>query len=404
MQLRASVLYFVLGFFLGRSYLKVVLNLGSSSVWEGSGTAVKKAEYTDIVNETTTSLPTSDTAIATTATTPTTESTPAQPLPVFRILCTAPAQVMRWGSFRIRCQDFKHIAESLYGPQLQIDAVALNNAKGHYNSSIIVKGIFPLLKIASESNGTLSFGNIFIDVVDDHGLNNQRVSYLFHVIVQNELQAKEVFGKRSPEKVHIVPHWFNSFAADMESELPVWPAPALRPTWQDGQDPLRLALIWDPRPNEKALAQKMISIPDSGYQFLELSYGFDIETWFEKYNGSPTVRNALGQNESIAEIIKDPERGGPYLYQLLFRKFDALLVLGKTSQTKARYNSIQRATSQMRSGIPVLLECVPAHAKLCEVYPCSFHNSSEMKDVLERMKSAELRAECSRKGIEITSK
>lgn len=337
------------------------------------------------------------------------------PPPPFRILCTATPVVMGWGSFRIRCRDFKKYAEFYFGPHVQIDVISATEAMGHYNATIMIKvtkpgkRVPPLTKIANRSNGTISFGNIFIDVVDNYNLDDARIPQSYHVIVQNDLHAQEVFASRSTHLVHVVPHWFNSFVADVESETPVLPAPVLKkkPSRWGRNDPgnnLTIAMIWNPRAPDHEHAAQVVSIPETGYTFLPMNFEFDIGTWFPDLQGSPYAPNAMGQNESIAAMLADPARGEPYLYLTLFRKYDVLLILGKFSDpNKDRYNSVQRAISQMRSGIPVLLECVPAQAHLCVDYPCGFSTADEMKAALERMKDLKVRQECARKGVEITS-
>jgi len=73
---------------------------------------------------------------------------------------------------------------------------------------------------------------------------------------------------------------------------------------------------------------------------------------------------------------------------------------------KKYFNSVQRAVSQMRSGVPIVLECTPSQQHLCLEYPCHFGmgNRTELQAVLEHMKNVSVRQDCVDKGIGITKR
>ncbi|PJB10440.1 MAG: hypothetical protein CO120_04940, partial [Gammaproteobacteria bacterium CG_4_9_14_3_um_filter_38_9] len=192
-----------------------------------------------------------------------------------------------------------------------------------------------------------------------------------HLIVQNALHGQEKFPHWPKEKVHIVSHWYNGFDDDLDGES-IKPELPLKPSWIEGQDPLHMVIVWSPQPSDVKHVKNLVLLPERGYEFEKLELQFKIWRWFSKLENGPNTTNMQGEVESIDHIVRDPKRGEPYLYQLLFRRYDILLVLGKTENKKKRHNSVQRAVSQMRSGVPVLLECNPAHAALCSNYSCTF--------------------------------
>lgn len=114
-----------------------------------------------------------------------------------------------------------------------------------------------------------------------------------------------------------------------------------------------------------------------------------------------------------------PELGAGMLYYNIFRKFDALVVLAKNDTMKLEYGNVQRAISQMRSGVPVLLEI---RGKVFEEfmniynYSCAFrrydNHEATIKDehpldlmsfneAVEKLKDPKVRWDCQRQGLEI---
>jgi hypothetical protein len=107
--------------------------------------------------------------------------------------------------------------------------------------------------------------------------------------------------------------------------------------------------------------------------------------------------------EYLNQVSNDPNRGAGYLYQKLFQKFDALVVYAKTGW-KLNVNSLQRPVNQMRSGVPVMLQCYGNQAELCTKtdYSCGFTNHSTFLDLAHRMREPSLRQTCQEEGIIIT--
>ena len=89
--------------------------------------------------------------------------------------------------------------------------------------------------------------------------------------------------------------------------------------------------------------------------------------------------------ESMNQTINDPRYGVGKLFYEIFRKFDVLIVTPKKWYTKLRYGSIQRITSQMRSGVPVLVEVEGmAFQSFVEQYnyTCTFHDGNNKYSTL----------------------
>eukprot|EP00522_Entomoneis_paludosa_P012969 CAMPEP_0172447262 /NCGR_PEP_ID=MMETSP1065-20121228/6599_1 /TAXON_ID=265537 /ORGANISM="Amphiprora paludosa, Strain CCMP125" /LENGTH=258 /DNA_ID=CAMNT_0013198509 /DNA_START=585 /DNA_END=1361 /DNA_ORIENTATION=+ len=253
----------------------------------------------------------------------------------------------KWGSYTIRCQHFKSYAERFFGPQVQVDTNPYTTAKGRYNATILTKVLQPNQKssdptmqdLIHRSNETLSFGQIYIDLIDEYFMPHE-IPNNYHVIVQNELHAQLFWKAKNGQSwnstnVHIVPHWFNAFPGDAEADTPALPPLVLANSTTATGPPLQLAVIWDPRAPEKIHADKTILLPEKGYEFHNIKLGFGIAQYLAKQSQpSSSITNHLGQNESIQAIAQDPSRQDPYLFMLLFRQFDVLLVLGKTDGQK----------------------------------------------------------------------
>jgi hypothetical protein len=120
----------------------------------------------------------------------------------------------------------------------------------------------------------------------------------------------------------------------------------------------------------------------------------------------------------MEQTLADPELGPGMLYYNIFRKYDALVVLAKNHTMKLNYGNVQRTVSQMRSGVPVLVEI---RGKVLEDfirrynYTCAFQryaaetsiskNSGRKlwswDEAVEKLKSVEVRKECQKQGLEI---
>jgi hypothetical protein len=115
-----------------------------------------------------------------------------------------------------------------------------------------------------------------------------------------------------------------------------------------------------------------------------------------------------------------PQLGVGMLYYNAFRKFDALVVLAKNHTMKLEYGNVQRAISQMRSGVPVLLEI---RGRVLEDfmnvynYSCAFRRYYDeptikhehpvelmsFHEAVEQLKDPDVRRDCQRQGFEIVN-
>jgi len=120
----------------------------------------------------------------------------------------------------------------------------------------------------------------------------------------------------------------------------------------------------------------------------------------------------------MVRTMASPQLGAGMLYYNVFQKFDALVVLAKNHTMKLEYGNVQRAISQMRSGVPVLMEI---RGRVFEDfmdqynYSCAFrryhdertneyeHSRGLMSfdEAVEQLKNPDVRRECQRQGLEI---
>ena len=122
----------------------------------------------------------------------------------------------------------------------------------------------------------------------------------------------------------------------------------------------------------------------------------------------------------MVRTMANPQLGAGMLYYNVFRNFDALVVLAKNHTMKLEYGNVQRAISQMRSGVPVLLE---VRGRVLEEfmslynYSCAFrryHHQPTIKheysvelmsfnEAVKNLKNPEVRKDCQRQGLEIVN-
>jgi len=141
---------------------------------------------------------------------------------------------------------------------------------------------------------------------------------------------------------------------------------------------------------------------------------FDITTWYLEF--------FKGKNDECEMFRTKAHRqhGTGMLYYNVFRKFDALVVLAKNHSMKLEYGNVQRAISQMRSGVPVLLEI---RGRVLEDfmnlynYSCAFKRYNHepttanqsyiglpsFNEAVEKLKNPEARLNCQRQGLEIVN-
>lgn len=120
----------------------------------------------------------------------------------------------------------------------------------------------------------------------------------------------------------------------------------------------------------------------------------------------------------MVRTLANPKFGAGMLYYNVFRDFDALVVLAKNDKMKLQYGNVQRAISQMRSGVPILMEI---RGRVCEDfmdrynYSCAFRRYPDegtnqygrssvlmsFDEAVEQLKNEDVRKECQRQGLEI---
>jgi hypothetical protein len=321
----------------------------------------------------------------------------------FRILCTSTNKKIEWGSYQIRCRDLKSWAERCCRSSSSSSSPSDGSAVGGvyvvtdlsfsdmyrrrwirwwlnklrpeetytYDATIFVKS-FPSLKRLLPSFGN----NLFVDLVDEYGYVGDDIPTKYHLIAQTAWQGPEVFPNH---KTSIVEHWYNSYPADMmlpEAEDDPKDIPVIGDDDNNNQ-PLRLATVWNTR-REKEPTEGGCPTLSTKHQTTNVTYDcldleFDISKWYLKYIFSrrPQLdggdinqqQQQYGQFQSTEEArvdmeatLQDPQLGPGKLYYNIFRNFDVLVVLTKNHKEKIRYGNVQRTISQMRSGVPVLVE------------------------------------------------
>jgi hypothetical protein len=264
-----------------------------------------------------------------------------------------------------------------YFPNVEIDAISPGDARGHYNVTLLVKKE-RVLKINAPA--PTMYGRVFVDVVDEYALQPKDIPKVFGVILQNQAQANHFPNHTT----HVVTHWYNSFPADDKDEF-FGTLPVIK-----HEDNLKAATVWDPRKKDRQPSRSRTA--NITYDIIAEKFG--IQSWYHKYVPGDTTVN---------QIMADPELGPGYLYRNLFQKYHLLVAYAKNGP-KLDFGNVQRIVSQMRSGVPVLIEDRGyAHSEFIRKYsyPCKFTDDQSFQEMLERMKSPLVRQECQRLGIEI---
>jgi hypothetical protein len=318
----------------------------------------------------------------------------------YNILCTGgSARELKWGSYTIRCKalqlwaqrcapdaDIHLTAHALFEPPPQQPGhthyyynISQSQQMGNqFNATVSVKSTLNVPSVPAqddENNVTIyhdHFGTMFVDVVDGYRLREEDIPESTQVIVQSQYHAHDVFPHRTS---HVVEHWFNSYPADMMSDDPVHDIPQISnsgsqpPRQQQPSTLLRMATVWsatEPCPQlsnnynlyKRYHQQRKRYYNPTGRATTWITYDcinrdYKIEQWYTEYFTTPTELAAARQ------LLNQPQHYGPgRLYYELFWKFDVLVVPAKkdTCPVKLRYGNVQRAVSQFRSGVPVLLE------------------------------------------------
>ena len=315
----------------------------------------------------------------------------------YKILCSTKPKYLQSlaGSYRARCIQFKSwLDESKCAPSVDITFTleGLPSRTNHtiqYNATMYVKAIPP--------SNQVNLGRVFVDVVDGFNIEGRYVPKEFEVIVQTSMHGSEVFPDHT---IHTVEHMYSSYPQDMKRIDPEY-IPEIHE-----KDVLQVGTVCSncPMPSEN-----MKQIPDGVNMTMinEAEQG-EIEKWFLSY-----MSDYGWTGERVNATIHDPRYGQERLYTAIFQKFDVLIVTPKKWYTKLRYGSIQRITSQMRSGTPVLVEMEGlAFTYFLEQYnyTCVFSNNIEdnkkyptLEQALLQMKDVAHRRSCQEQGLKISS-
>ena len=304
-----------------------------------------------------------------------------------------------WGSYKLRCSDFKFWAEKYTNGTVMVDTIHYSQAIGVYDATILIK--FSKLKTKQIENSAM--GRIFVDVIDAYYLKAKEVPKYMEVIGQAVAQT-ELFRTH---KTHVVSHWYNSYLGDDNPDVPLEPLPTIVPT--DGRK-LRVGTIWNPQKHEKGCLE--IRRRDVSYECIEEEFG--IKDWYLKYV------HAKQSLDDMQAILDDPLEGEGMLYQNLFRQYDFLVLYPKANEEKLRFGNVQRVVSQMRSGTPVLVEARgPVFEDFVKLYDykCAFQRVQtftgvadgkdrrkfpDYRSAISMMMDPNVRQECRDHALEIT--
>ena len=337
---------------------------------------------------------------------------------LFRILCTSTRRKIEWGSYQLRCRDLKAWAhkctdnvrlstnipfEDIQRPRWirYMFGQLVEEKNVNYNATIFVKSfpkkILPL------------YGNIYVDLVDEYNYVDEDIPADMHLIVQTRRQGNHVF---SSHNFTVVEHWYNSYPADMMSTSG---RSEYIPTVSN-QTTINIATIWNTKRENEPTEGGCPKLNSTEVTYNCLDQAFDITTWYLKL---------FKREEDKCEMertIANPQLGAGMLYYNVFRKFDALVVLAKNDSMKLDYGNVQRAVSQMRSGVPILLEI---RGKVLENfverynYTCIFqryHDYASIRksalneisywsftEAVEQLKRPEIRKKCQEQGLMIVN-
>jgi hypothetical protein len=330
----------------------------------------------------------------------------------FRILCTSTRKRILWGSYELRCQDLK-VWVNRCVPEVYIQTGVsfedferwrlIRSILGQlspeerimYNASIFVKS-YPKKSLPI-------YGKMFMDVVDEYGIPDHKVPSYVDLILQTKWQGQDWYPSHN---YSVVEHWYNSFPADMAR----MGSPAVIPTIavNDRQTPLKMATVWNTRRSHDPSEGGCPKVSVSGVSYHCLDKEFDISKWYVQ------VMKQKDSQCHMEHTLTNPDLGPGKLYYDIFQKYDALVVLAKNHTMKLDYGNVQRAISQMRSGVPVLVEIrgqVLQDFMDRYNYTCAFVRYEEMRnnnrrlwsfnEAVEKLKDVNIRRECQRQGLEI---
>jgi hypothetical protein len=225
-----------------------------------------------------------------------------------------------------------------------------------------------------------NFGKLFVDVVDCYSfVGTRKIPTYYQVITQNQAQA----ALYPHHGTHIIMNWYNSYPADFGRDVQLPPIAV--------EQTLNVATIWDPEPDQ-AGCRTLRELQNVRYDCIEEN--FHIEKWYHKYG--------MESREKVKEVLADPNLGPGFLYQQLFRQYHVLVAFAKSGD-KLKYGNVQRIVSQMRSGVPILVEDRgdAFHEFITSYsYSCTFQPTDEsFRHALERMKFTSLRQKYQQQAV-----
>jgi len=248
-----------------------------------------------------------------------------------------------------------------------------------------------------------------VDIVDAYKLKSSDLQLGNEVLVQNEYHGMDKFNGT---KYFVVEHWYNSFPQDMlmGSVNPQFAIPTIEKV-----STLHVATFW----NNFGSPCPKFSSEHSDIVYKCIDNPFGVEAWYRKFFKSANS----SELERVNNLLQDPSQGSGRVYYEMFWKFDALIVPAKLNRRKKlggreklRYGNVQRAISQMRSGVPVLLEIngeVFQDFLIAHNYTCVFVRENailplkmtrhiwSLDEAIVAMKSVETRQKCQDEGLEI---
>jgi len=272
---------------------------------------------------------------------------------LFRILCTSTRKKMKWGSYQLRCRDLESWAQKCTKNVHIVTGISFEDIqrlrwlryafgqlaeedKVPYNATIFVKS-FP-----GKGEILPLYGNMFVDMVDEYEFGDEDIPAEMHLILQTEWQGSQVFITHN---YTVVEHWYNSFPADMAASGPPEYMPPI-----SHQSNISIATVWNTKRGKEPTEGGCPKLRSRNVSYECLDQPFDISTWYLKIFKEEKDRCEMER------FLANPRLGSGMLYYNVFRKFDALVVLAKNDSMKLEYGNVQRAVSQMRSGVPVLIE------------------------------------------------
>jgi hypothetical protein len=329
---------------------------------------------------------------------------------IFNILCTSSMQqATKYGSYQLRCKDFsswtKKCAPNVnMTTDVTIGEILSSTQPVDFDATLFIKEA-----PAGYTTQTfpLEFGKIYVDVIDNYRLKERQVNGDFTVILQANWQ-KENFMHH---KHKVVEHWYNSYPADMErgNDEPEF-VPRIS---NDISQELHFTTVWNPvKIRKEGTCPQLGDVKNVTYDCIEQE--IEIEDWYTK------IVNKSDAAKEVTETMRDPTLGRGKLYYNLFHRYDVMVVLTKNNLEKLRYGNVQGVVSQMRSGVPVLLEVRGAVLELFMDkynYKCAFQRLQDYPEyhaeykspymtfveAVEWMKDPEMRRQCQERGLEIAN-